>query len=51
MGQKRLIDSWSAAKYSDNVVVEYTFNGQKDGDFTDAKTLATKAIVRKLRFL
>jgi hypothetical protein len=32
---------WSAAKYSDNVVVEYAFNGQKDGDFTDAKTLAT----------
>jgi hypothetical protein len=31
---------WSAAKYSDNVVVA-RFNGQKDGDFTDAKTLAT----------
>lgn len=33
---------WSAAKYSDNVVVEYTLlMDKKDGDFTNAVTLAT----------
>jgi hypothetical protein len=42
MGQKRLIDSygqrqvfWQCCSWI------HAFNGQKDGDFTDAKTLAT----------
>lgn len=43
---------WSPAKYSSNVVVEYTvLIDKKGGDFTAAKTLATTKNVTKVSVL
>ncbi|MWB94322.1 SusF/SusE family outer membrane protein [Flavobacterium sp. GA093] len=43
---------WSSAKYSDNVVVTYTLlMDKKDGDFTEAKTLATTSNITQAEVL
>jgi hypothetical protein len=51
-GPKEVDRFWSAAKYSDNVVVEYTLLMDKRMVILQMlKLLQLQAIVRKLRFL